>query len=275
MNRPIARAALYAGTWVLLLLIGYLDYLTGPEIGFSLFYFLPIVLVSWYFYEQTVSSILLPCLSAVVWLAADFFSAHRYSSSWIPFWNMFIRLGMFLTISLTVSRLRLAYAREQVLSRTDPLTGAVNSRYFQELASAEISRSTRFSEPFSLVYLDLDNFKGVNDIGGHHRGDELLRTLTQTIRANIRDIDVMARFGGDEFGILFPRTDADQCRVVMQKIHSIVRDKVFTRWPVTFSAGALTFRTPPAGWQEMVKAADALMYRAKRSGKDKIEFDVA
>lgn len=274
MKRPFTRAAFYAGIYLLLFLVGYLDYVTGPAISMSLFYFGPIMLGSWYFYERRVSAFILPALSAAVWLAADLLAGDGRAATWIPYWNMSARLGMFLVISLTVSRLREAHAHEQLLSRTDALTGAFNSRYFEELVKSEISRSARFAEPFSFVYFDLDNFKAVNDTMGHDEGDTLLLTLTQAVRANIRGTDVMARLGGDEFGILFPRTGPAQCQAIMEKLSSLVTKSLSGRWPVTLSVGAITFRTPPAGWDEMVKAADELMYRAKKSGKDKIAFDV-
>jgi diguanylate cyclase (GGDEF)-like protein len=272
--RPFARAALTVGVYLLVFGVGYLDYVTGPEIGLSLFYFLPIMMGSWYFYERRVSPIVIPCLSAVVWLLADIFSSHRYSGIWIPYWNMFIRLGMFIIISLTISRLRQSHYNEQILSRTDALTGAVNSRYFSELVAREISHATRFSEPFSFAFIDIDNFKNVNDTFGHHQGDELLRALTGAIRANIRTIDILVRLGGDEFGILFPRTDATQGRAAMKKVDSIVRRHISSTWKVTLSAGVVTFRTPPKSWDEMVRAADALMYKAKKDGKDRVAFEV-
>ena len=84
-------------------------------------------------------------------------------------------------------------------ARIDPLTGVFNSRYFAELAFKEISRSSRFSEPFTFAFVDVDNFKNVNDSHGHHQGDELLKTMTKSIRSRIRDIDIMASLGGDEF----------------------------------------------------------------------------
>jgi len=275
MRPRLVRTTLYVGIYLLLFVVGYLDYVTGPQISMSLFYVAPIMLGSWYFYERKASAVILPCVAAAIWLAASFAGGNPTAGSWIPYWNMALRTGMFLIISLTVSRLRTAHAREQTLSRTDPLTGVFNSRYFEDLVKGEISRLARFSEPFSFVYLDLDNFKVVNDSHGHDQGDELLRTLTQAIRSNIRETDAIARMGGDEFGILLTRTDASQCRVVMDKLTSIVSQKVSARWPVTLSAGALTFLSAPESWDAMVKAADALMYRAKRDGKNKVAFDVA
>ncbi len=272
--RPLARVAFYGSLCLLVVAVGWLDYITGPEIGLSLFYFLPIMLGGWYFYGNRAAAIAVPFLAAGVWLAADMLTEHGYSSPWIPYWNMSIRLGMFLAIGLTVSRLRRSHSNEQVLSRTDALTGVSNSRYFTELVTREISRSARFAEPFSFAYIDVDNFKTVNDTRGHHQGDELLRALTRTIRENTRSIDILARLGGDEFGILFPRTDARQGEAAVSKLYGIVRQTISKAWNVTLSAGVITFRTPPASWDDMVRAADSLMYRAKKEGKDRAAYDV-
>lgn len=274
MRDSLKTLSLYLSFYLLVFAIGFLDYVTGPEIGLSLFYFIPIMLMSWIFYKRTVSSFLVPCLSAVVWLLADFYAGHRYSRSWIPYWNMFIRLAMFLITSLTVSRLRKSNASERNLSRTDALTGVFNSRYLAELITKEISRSARFAEPFSFAYIDVDDFKLINDSLGHDQGDQLLRTLTQLIRGNIRDIDVMARLGGDEFGILFPNTDAAQVVTAMNKVYALFRKNISNRWQVTLSAGVLTFRKPPEDWDQVVKMADSLMYRAKRQGKDRAAFEI-
>jgi len=274
MGNRLGRAALYVGILLLLALVGYLDYITGPEISMSLFYFAPIMLGGWFFYRARISAILVPILAAGIWLAADLLGGTPVAGTWIEYWNALIRLGMFLVVSIMISRLREANAREQVLSRTDALTGAFNSRYFEEAVHAEIVRAARYSEPFSFVYFDLDNFKTVNDTLGHDQGDALLRALTGAVRAHVRETDVMARLGGDEFAILFPRTGPDQCRSIVDKVVSVISSEIGSRWPVTLSAGALTFRTPPSSWDEVVKAADLLMYRAKNEGKDRVAFDV-
>jgi diguanylate cyclase (GGDEF)-like protein len=255
--------------------IGFLDYVTGPEIGFSLFYLIPIMLTSWLQYEGRISRILVPGLCAGTWLLADICSGHHYSASWIPYWNMLTRLGIFLVVGMILSRLRAALANEQALARADPMTGVYNSRYFTELVTREFSRADRFSQPFSFAYLDVDNFKEVNDSLGHDRGDQLLKALTKVIKDNIRDIDLIARLGGDEFGIFFPATDSAQSLAVMTKIYSIFRENISAKWNVTLSAGVVTYRRPPGSVDEMVKAADAIMYKAKRHGKDRAEYNIA
>jgi len=260
--------------YLLVFVIGYLDYVTGPEIGFSLFYLIPIMLTSWFGYDRKISLILVPALCAVAWLLADSYSGHQYSGSWIPYWNMVTRLGMFLVIGLALSGLRAAHANERMLARIDPLTGVYNTRYFAELVSKEISRAARFSEAFSFAYLDIDNFKNVNDNFGHDQGDQLLRMLTKVIKDNIRSIDIIARFGGDEFGILFLNTDSAQSYAVMNKIFSVFRQNISAKWKVTLSAGVVTYLTSPNSLDEIVKAADELMYKAKKKGKDQAEFNV-
>jgi len=274
MNKRLTHFAVCLCIYFLVLVIGYLDYVTGPEIGFSLFYLIPIMLTSWFRYDRRISLILVPVVCAVVWLFADICSGHHYSGIWIPYWNMSTRFGMFLVISMALSRLRAANANERILSRIDPLSGVYNTRYFTELATNEISRAIRFSEVFSFAYLDVDNFKNVNDTFGHNQGDQLLRTLTKVIKDNIRSIDIIARFGGDEFGILFPRTDSAQSYAVMNKIYSVFRQNISAKWKVTLSAGVLTYVTPPTSLDEMVRAADALMYKAKKKGKDQVEYNL-
>jgi diguanylate cyclase (GGDEF)-like protein len=274
MNKLLARLVVCPSIYLCVLVIGYLDYSTGPEIGFSLFYLIPIILTGWFRHDKKTSLVLVPGLCAAVWLLADIYSGHHYSKSWIPYWNMATRLGMFTVISVALSRLRAANSHERTLARIDPLTGVYNTRYFAELVVHEMSRATRFSETFSFAYLDVDNFKNVNDTFGHDQGDQLLRILTKVIKENIRNIDTMARLGGDEFGILLPRTDSSQSHVVMNKIYSVFRQNITAQWKVTLSAGVLTYLSPPNSLDEMVKAADALMYKAKKEGKDQAEYSV-
>jgi diguanylate cyclase (GGDEF)-like protein len=120
-----------------------------------------------------------------------------------------------------------------------------------------------------LAYIDLDNFKTVNDTYGHLIGDSLLRLVADTIRNNIRTTDVLARLGGDEFVVLLPETDFEQSEIVINKVQTQLLDEMKkNNWPVTFSIGAVTFLTPPESVDEMIKKADNLMYSAKKNGKN-------
>lgn len=251
--------------------IGLFDLWTGYEIAFSLFYVLPIAFLVW-FAGQSVG-LAASCLSALVWLAADAASGHSYSSLWIPIWNTMIRLSFFVIIVLLLSALRKAVERETALARTDNLTGAINSRYFYTLAQQELDRFQRYGDALSLVYLDLDNFKAVNDHWGHAAGDEALRVVVKFIQTHLRRTDVLARLGGDEFALLLPETDAEMVRVVCTKLQAgLLAEMQRKGWPVTFSIGVLTCQGVSPGVDELVRRADELMYAVKHGTKNGIQY---
>ncbi len=171
--------------------------------------------------------------------------------------------------------LRQSLKREQELSRTDYLTGALNKRAFVETAKSEIERSSRFGHPFSILYLDVDGFKGVNDTRGHSEGDQLLKRLVATTSSAIRQVDVLARVGGDEFVALLPETAAAASTVVASKIRDAFAVALVGRgWPVTLSIGVVTYLRPPVSFEAMLSAVDAQMYEAKKAGKDRVSSTV-
>ena len=252
--------------------VGILDHLTGPELFFSIFYFIPIFLVTW-FTERWIG-IMISTSSALTWLIADFTSGAHYSHPAVPYWNMSVRLGTFLIITFLLSTLKHALEHEKELARTDSLTGIANRRYFIELANAEINRAGRYRHPFTVVHIDLDNFKTVNDRFGHSEGDSLLRLVGSTIRNNIRATDIVARFGGDEFVILLPETGPERARVITDKIQKISLDLMQkNQWPVTLSLGVVTFIPPPSTVDEMLKISDGVMYTAKKYGKNTVRYE--
>jgi diguanylate cyclase (GGDEF)-like protein len=254
-------------------LVGILDILTGPELFVSIFYLIPIFLATW-FTERWIG-IMVSIASALIWLLADFASGHIYSHPAIPYWNMSVRLGTFLVITFLLSTLKHALEHEKELARTDSLTGIANRRYFIELANAEINRAGRYKHPFTVVHIDLDNFKTVNDRFGHSVGDALLRLVVSTIRNSIRTTDIVARLGGDEFVILLPETGPEPAGVITDKIQKISLDLMQkNQWPVTLSLGVVTFIQPPSTVDEMLKISDGLMYGAKNNGKNTIRYEV-
>jgi diguanylate cyclase (GGDEF)-like protein len=151
----------------------------------------------------------------------------------------------------------------------DPLTRVANPRGFHEKAQREIEIAKRYGHPFTVAYLDLDNFKVVNDSLGHSTGDDLLVRVAELIGGSIRETDVLARLGGDEFAILFSETGSEAAQKVMARIEGeISREMQVKGWPVTLSVGLVTFVAPPESVDEMLQKADGLMYEAKASGKN-------
>jgi GGDEF domain-containing protein len=198
--------------------IGLFDFLTGYEFAFSLFYVIPISLVTWFAGRRL--GIIASLTSAMVWLGADAATGHPYSHPLIPVWNSLIRLSFFVIITILLSTARDAMSREKELARTDSLTGAVNSRLFYELAQMEINRSKRYEHSFTIAYIDLDNFKTINDQFGHLTGDQVLRTVVCYTKAQLRRTDVLARLGGDEFALLLPETSQESARIAISRLQS-------------------------------------------------------
>jgi len=268
----LPRPYLIALSLALFCVVASVDYLTGDEIAVSLFYSVPISLVAWFLGRGP--GILLSILSAVTWLTADLMLGFDLEKAPIHFWNSTVGLGYFLVVTYALTALKRAWDRETELARTDGLTGIANRQCFYELAHAEAYRSHRYGHPISLAYLDLDNFKRVNDDFGHVTGDELLRLIAATMRSKLRFSDIVARLGGDEFAILLPETGHEQAQTVMNGLQKTLLEALQTNgWSVTFSMGVITCQNLPCTVDEMIKMADVLMYSAKTSGKNMIKFD--
>ena len=159
---------------------------------------------------------------------------------------------------------------EQQAARTDPLTSLSNRRAFVEAAWLELERGRRHGRPLSLLYIDCDDFKLVNDRLGHVAGDAVLSAVGATLRQAVRGLDTVARLGGDEFGVLLPEVDRAGAVALADRLRVQLRETLSGRGDaVTFSIGVATFLRPPASVDEMILRADELMYKAKRSGKDR------
>ena len=259
--------------FVLICLLGFIDFVTGYELSFSLFYLLPIVLVTWYLGKN--AGLAASAFSAVTWLAADVASRQYYLDPILYGWNTSIRFGFFLIVTLLLSRLRDLLTFERARARIDYRTGAANARYFKELAQVEIERSRRYQRPISVAYIDLDNFKEINDRHGHEIGDRVLNSVSHEIHRVLRTGDVIARLGGDEFILLFPETDPAAAMGAVSKIRSnLALEMQKNGWPVTFSIGVVTCLEAPRSVEHMTRAADELMYSVKAGGKNGVEYRV-
>ncbi|MDD2899837.1 MAG: GGDEF domain-containing protein [Desulfuromonadaceae bacterium] len=254
---------------VLLAFLGWLDVVTG-DYSLIVFYLVPVSLAAWFVSKKCG---LFFCLLVIVvrviadnWSRSDFF-AH----SSLNYWNEFIEFLFLLIMSLLFSALKKNLDNEKNLARRDPLTDTLNRRSFFDLAEHEIKRSQRYDLPLTVAYIDIDNFKEVNDQCGHQAGDELLVAVVSTIRSNVRSMDILARFGGDEFVILLPDTPADAATGFLKKIHAQL-DTAMTvnKWCVTFSIGSATYVKVPSSVDTIIRTADELMYAAKHGGKNRL-----
>jgi diguanylate cyclase (GGDEF)-like protein len=256
--------------------VGIADHLTGTETSVILFYLAPIGFGTWYVSLR--AGLFLSTAAALVSIASD---AVQRPGGGDPLpvallgWNGLVQLVTSIALVLMLSALRGRLEAEELLARTDALTQIANRRAFFETAAIEIERSRRTGRPLTLAYVDIDDFKDVNDTRGHSEGDALLVEVAHTIRAGTRVIDAVARLGGDEFGLVLPDTDAVEGRALLSRLRSTLLAAMQRRgWPVGFSIGAATFLVAPASVDEMMARADALMYAAKREDKGSIRHAV-
>jgi diguanylate cyclase (GGDEF)-like protein len=160
------------------------------------------------------------------------------------------------------------------MTTVDGLTQVFNRRYFEDAIERELSRSRRYTRPLSLVLLDIDHFKKINDTYGHLAGDAVLKEVALTVRARTRREDVFARFGGEEFALLLPEVDqkgalqlAEKARKLVEK-HSFVFDGEDI--PVTMSAGVATLIKKNENPAELIRRADEKLYEAKTGGRNRV-----
>jgi diguanylate cyclase (GGDEF)-like protein len=263
--------ALVAGA-VLAVAVGLADVATGYEINLGLFYLVPIAVVTWG--TGLVAGLMLAVTSVVVMFIVENFVTRDIpfpSSALVPYWNAAIRLGYFCVFAFVLSALRRAHERERALARQDHVTGIANSQAFAEASRREIARAHKHRHPLSVVYIDCDNFKHVNDSMGHPEGDRLLRAVAQTMAGHFRSTDVVARLGGDEFAVLLPEAGEAVARRVVRDVSGALDSAMAQQgWPVTFSIGVVTFLTPPADADHAIHATDLAMYSVKTSGKNNV-----
>jgi len=254
--------------------VGMIDYFTGPTITFALIYLIPVLSLAW-LNDRRMAVIFASGLTVLTWIAVDYFS-ERFSLNILTYsWNFFSRFTILVIASTTLSALKQSIKDSHHLSRTDPLTNALNKRGFVELAERELYRATRSGDALTIAFLDVDNFKTINDTFGHSAGDKLLATIVTSLRLHTRKSDLIGRIGGDEFVILFPNTGQDVARVVVAKNRDmLIEEADKLNFHVTFSFGVLTCIQPPESVDAMIGMADKLMYEVKNGSKNAIVFSL-
>jgi diguanylate cyclase (GGDEF)-like protein len=163
-----------------------------------------------------------------------------------------------------------AFEDTLVKSHTDPLTSLWNHGYFQYKLDEELMKAKAKSYPLSILMLDLDDFKKFNDTYGHIRGDEALRTISETLKENGRPQDVICRYGGEEFSIILPSTNREEALAIAEQIRKNISEKNILGNKFTLSIGLANYPHDGLDKDTLVKKSDVALYRAKREGKNKI-----
>ncbi|NJL56173.1 GGDEF domain-containing protein [bacterium] len=253
-----------------ILLVGLIDYISGIEIRAFPLYFFPLSYTSW-FYGKSSRAYLLSALASLTWVISTYLAGRTYSQLYIWGINFISQGSAFLFVSLLVSSLRSSLKREQSLSRIDTLTNLANSRSFYEQASIVLALCHRHSQSVVLAYVDLDNFKQVNDTLGHFQGDSVLVKTAEVFINSLRASDIKARLGGDEFVILLPNTTLSDAQITLERIsHQLSQISQFHPLSVTASIGAVFYKHAPCDIEAMLKEADKLMYSVKSTSKNRV-----
>ena len=253
-----------------LLILG--DYAIGRELSLAPLYLIPVLLVTWK--TSATMGVAVSMFASGLWAAAVLQQDGRAIAAYV-LWEAAIRLATTVLFVVLLSNLKASLARASLLARKDSLTDLANRGSFYELVNQEMSRCKRYGGAISIAFIDLDKFKALNDRAGHDVGDEALRVVAQTLRAQLRSTDVPARLGGDEFAVMLPGMDARGASQATQILQSRLLSAMEHRsWPITFSIGLATFTKAPDSADEMIKRADMLMYQMKREGKGGISEHV-
>lgn len=261
-RQPPRRVLLSA--FLLLTAVAVADSISGSLYSFSVFYLLVVVRIS--ATGREVYLIPTAVVTATTWSVVESVSL-RLDDPWWPLaWNSAARFAVLSFTGLLVAAVVGMARVEREISRTDPLTGLHNRRGFYDTAELEVARAAGSGCPLSVLFLDVDRFKDVNDQQGHAAGDRLLIEVAGALIPQLRRRDdLLARLGGDEFVALLPDTDDVAAAAVAQRAAAALDALCGADgWPVGFSVGVATFDRPPVSVDELLSEADRLMYVAKR-----------
>src|SRR5207237_6810516 len=262
------RALRLTGYLLLTLLVYWVNAVTPPSARLGILYIIPVLLVTWteglpWGIVFAVTTIGLREATAWVQMPADTPRAWRLANA-----------GAYMAVlGVAMAGLQTMRRREAQMARLviqDQLTNVLNARAFADRLSQELDRNRRYPRPLALLYMDLDNFKVINDTHGHQTGDAVLRLVADAMRSSVRQADIVGRLGGDEFAVLMPETDSQPPEAAAKRLVASLRN-VFRGTPnVTASIGVVSCSATDASTDDLLRRADQAMYDAKRLGKDRV-----
>lgn len=242
----------------------------GRDVGVTAVDLLPIAYTTWFISRR--AGLVVAVSSAAALFVANVFVFHTYPSGGVDFWNAAMDMVVFIVLTWSLSETKAQYEHATELARLDPLTGLLNRRAFLDAVALEARRAQRFGSAMTLAYVDLDDFKAVNDTYGHAAGDRCLKATASVLRNVVREVDVVGRLGGDEFAVLLTAMATDAAAVILGDIADAVRrgGGGDSGPKISLSIGAVTFTHPGEDVGAMLREADQLLYLAKRSGSNQL-----
>jgi len=266
---PALRRALRLSAYVAMTLgVYWANDHTPPEIRLGILYIVPVLLATW------TEGLAWGLGFAVVTIGLREVVAWDQLPAGTPLlWRLVNAVTYVVVLAVGMAGLqRLRHIQQQLsrLATHDPLTGLVNARSFAARLTQELDRNRRYPRPLALLYLDLDDFKVINDSHGHQTGDAVLRLVADAMRSSMRQADIVGRLGGDEFAVLMPETDPPLADAAAHRLAAGLRT-VFKGTPtVTASIGVVSCTVSDANTDELLRRGDQAMYEAKRAGKDRV-----
>ncbi len=266
VDQRLAAALVVSG----LAAAGVVDFVTGIEIRVFPLYFLSLALAAWRF--GVLGASLAPIAATIVWGVSNWGAGLQYSSQHIWIVNGISQTVGFATVVLLTRWARVLLDHERSVSRTDSLTGLANARGFRSSVESVLAVCRRKGRPLAIAYIDIDNFKCVNDRFGHARGDSLLRDVAHVLRSTFRATDTVARVGGDEFVVCIPEASQAEVATVLERVHLALGSVFpFKECAVSASIGVSFWEAPPDDIDAMMSTADQVMYAVKNGGKNRVK----
>jgi len=260
------RLTVIIGTIVLVLVIYVGDVLVQDNLRLGVFYLVPVLIATWFegtFWGST-------CVAATVILRMTLETSQGTASIPLAFFHQAPFVIVAGIAMFGFRHMRRTQDELHRLATHDHLTAVLNSSAFTRRVSQELVRHRRYRRPGALIYLDLDNFKGLNDTHGHHTGDAVLRLVADAMQRAVREVDVVGRMGGDEFAVLMPETDGSVAAAAAQRLSDALRSAFDGTPAVTASVGVVAFGETPMTADDVLRRADQAMYEAKKLGKDRV-----
>ena len=266
---PVLRRILRLTGYVLLTLAVYwLNAHTPPSARLGVLYIIPVLLVTWT--EGLVWGIVFGLASITLREAVAWDQMPAETPIQWRIANAAANVAVVAVAMAGLQKLRRSQAELARLVTQDALTNVLNARAFADRLGQELERNRRYPRPLTLMYMDLDNFKIINDTHGHQTGDAVLRLVADAMRSSVRTADVVGRLGGDEFAVLMPETDAQLADGAAKRLVASLRT-VFKGTPsVTASIGVVSCSATDASTDDLLRRADQAMYDAKKAGKDRV-----
>jgi diguanylate cyclase (GGDEF)-like protein len=259
--RLLAWAALVASVYAL-------NARTSGDLRLGILYVIPVLLAAWH--DGMGWGIAFAAVTSLLRFSVGIDQMPDTTSLEIRVLNEIAYLAVVGVAIAGLSRLRHTQGQLELFATHDSLTNVLNARAFSNELAQELGRHRRYGRPLALIYLDLDDFKRINDAHGHATGDAVLRLVADAMRSAVRQADVVGRLGGDEFGVLMPETDGAVAHAAASRLAAGIRT-VFRGTPsVTASVGVVAAAGTEAGTDDLLRTADQAMYQAKRGGKDRV-----